>query len=51
MTQLMKLILKGVALGGRRVHNRYLPEVLALVCRQQLVLLRADVQGIEVVLP
>jgi hypothetical protein len=51
MTPLCALILEAVQLGGRRVHNKYLPEVLALVCQRRLVLVRADREGIEVELP
>ena len=48
MSDLMRQILVAVNMGGQRVHNRYLPEVLALVCSGKLLLVRADATGIEV---
>lgn len=41
---LMNLIMQAVRLRGGRstAHPKYLPEVLALVCRGKLKLLRAD---------
>jgi hypothetical protein len=47
---LPELIMQAVEAGGRKVHNKYLPEVLALVSQKKLVLLRANRHGIEVIL-
>lgn len=51
MTELMKLIMQAVEMGATKGHIKYLPEVLALVCRQKLKLVKADVTGIVVELP
>lgn len=43
---LCALILRAVALGAKRAHIRYLPEVLALHCQGKLRFIEADQHSI-----